>query len=228
LPHLPPPVADVPAAFTDAVSRSYSARPGPRFTLVLSGGPTAQACYEHLAAHGTVSWTEVDVYMGDERMVPADDPDANQRLVRQSLLERVGPVGSFTPMPTDGPADSCVAEYQQVIRRVMDGTGIDLIHLGLGPDGHTASLFPGAPTLDAGADQLVAATEDPNGRNPHPRMTLTLPAINSARTAVFTVAGAGKVAAVEALRRGDDIPAARVAAAQVVWLVDDAASGQRP
>ena len=72
----------------------------------------------------------------------------------------------------------------------MTGPGIDLIHLGMGPDGHTASLFPGDPSLDADPGQLVAATQDPNGRNPHPRLTLTLPAINSARLAVFTVAGA--------------------------------------
>jgi 6-phosphogluconolactonase/glucosamine-6-phosphate isomerase/deaminase len=64
---------------------------------------------------------------------------------------------------------------------VLAGPGIDLIHLGLGPDGHTASLFPNAPTLDAGPDELVAATEDPNGRNPHPRLTVTLPVINAAR-----------------------------------------------
>jgi 6-phosphogluconolactonase len=72
------------------------------------------------------------------------------------------------------------------------------------------------------------ATEDPNGRNPHPRLTLTLPAINAARCAVFTVTGAAKRDAVAALRRGDDIPAARVRAERIVWLLDDAASGQDP
>jgi 6-phosphogluconolactonase len=114
------------------------------------------------------------------------------------------------------------------MRQVLDGPGIDLIHLGLGPDGHTASLFPGAPTLLAGPDELVAATEDPNGRNPHPRMTLTLPAINAARGAVFTVSGAAKSEAIAALRRGDDLPAAWVAARRIIWLVDDAAFGHGP
>jgi 6-phosphogluconolactonase len=118
-----------------------------------------------------------------------------------------------------------VAEYQRTIAAVMAGPGIDLIHLGLGPDGHTASLFPNAPTLDAGPGELVAATEDPNGRNPHPRMTLTLPVINAARCAVFTVSGESKQDAIAAVRRGDDIPAERVRSQRIVWLVDEAAAG---
>jgi 6-phosphogluconolactonase len=231
---LPPPVTDVPSAFADTVIDAFVTRPGPRFALFLSGGPTAQLCYEHLAQvtmadpAGTVEWPLVDIYMGDERMVPPDDPDANQRLVRESLLNAIGPVGSFTPMPTTETVDESVASYQRTVADVMAGPGIDLIHLGLGPDGHTASLFPHAPTLDAGPDQLVAATEDPNGKNPHPRLTVTLPAINSARCAVFTVSGSAKAAAVAALRRGDDIPAARVHPARVVWLIDGAAFGQSP
>jgi len=233
---VPVPVPDVPAAFTKTVLDAFSARPGARFVLMLSGGPTAQKCYENLrqatAAGGprqdAISWPLVDVYMGDERVVPPDDPDANQRLVRESLLEGLGaagPVGSFTPMPTTGPVEDCVAEYQKNLAAVLAGPGIDLIHLGMGPDGHTASLFPNAPTLNAGADELVAATQDPNGVNPHPRLTVTLPVIDSARVAVFTVAGDSKQDAIAALRRGDDIPAARVKAQRVVWLIDEAASG---
>ena len=103
------PVDDVPAAFTATVAAAFAARTGPRFTLVLSGGPTARACYENLAARSAsgqpIDWSLVDVFMGDERVVAADDPDANQRLVREALLDRVGPVGSFTPMPTDGPVE---------------------------------------------------------------------------------------------------------------------------
>jgi 6-phosphogluconolactonase len=235
----PVPVADVPAAFTKTVLEAFGARSGPRFVMMLSGGPTAETCYENLrqatAAGGpqqdAISWPLVDVYMGDERVVPPDDPDANQRLVRESLLEGLGaagPVGSFTPMPTTGPVEDCVAEYQRSLAAVLAGPGIDLIHLGMGPDGHTASLFPNAPTLNAGPGELVAATQDPNGRNPHPRLTVTLPVINSAGVAVFTVAGESKQDAIAALRRGDDIPAARVKAARVVWLIDEAAAGQDP
>jgi 6-phosphogluconolactonase len=214
------PVDDVTRAFADAVVEAFAARPGPRFYLVLSGGPTARACYEVLAETDGIEWSAVHVYVGDERIVPPDDPDANQRLIRESLLDRVDPVGSFQPMPTELPVEQCVAEYQHVMSELVTGPGIDLIHLGLGPDGHTASLFPGASTLDAPPGELVAATEDPNGVNPHPRLTLTLSAINSARLAVVTVAGASKADAVARLVRGDDIPAARVHAGRMLWLVD--------
>jgi 6-phosphogluconolactonase len=222
------PVDDVPRAFSDAVGEAFAARPGPRFALVLSGGPTAQACYEVLATAGGIDWAVVDILVGDERVVPPDDVDANQRLIRESLIDRVGGVGSFSPMPTDGDPDGCAAAYQGIVARLLDGPGIDLMHLGLGPDGHTASLFPHAPTLEAEPGVLVLATEDPNGVNPHPRLTLTLPAINSARLAVFTVAGASKAKAVAALERGDDLPAARVHAGRTLWLVDAAARADSP
>ncbi len=221
------PATDVPAAFASTVAGAFDHRVGERFTLVLSGGPTAQACYEALAVHrvGAIDWAKVDIYMGDERLVPADDPDANQRLVRQSLIEPVGGVGSFTPMPTDDDPEMCAAAYQRVVAAVLAGPGFDMIHLGMGPDGHTASLFPGAPTLRAGPDQLVMATVDPNGHNPHPRLTLTLRAINQARLAVFTVVGEAKRHAVHLLRSGEDIPASRVEAAKVRWLIDEVAYG---
>ena len=222
------PVDDVPRAFADAVIEAFAARPGPRFALVLSGGPTAQACYEVLATAEGINWGVVDVYVGDERVVPPDDEDANQRLIRESLLDRVGTVGSFSPMPTVGPVDECVAAYQRTMSDLVTGPGIDLVHLGMGPDGHTASLFPGAPTLEADPGVLVMATQDPNGVNPHPRLTLTLPAINSARLAVFTVAGASKAAAVAELVRGEDLPAARVHAGRTLWLVDAAARADAP
>ena len=226
------PVDDVSRAFTDAVVEAYGARPGPRFALVLSGGPTAKECYEMLATTpaDVIDWTLVDLFVGDERVVPPDDDDANQRLIKEALLDRIagGPIGSFSPMPTVGPVDECVAAYQRTMSDLVTGPGIDLIHLGMGPDGHTASLFPGATTLDAEPGVLVLATEDPNGVNPHPRLTLTLPAINSARVAVFTVSGASKAPAVAALVRGDDLPASRVHAGRTVWLVDGAAHADAP
>jgi 6-phosphogluconolactonase len=221
------PVDDVPRAFARTVADAFAARPGPRFSLVLSGGATARASYEVLATTHGIDWPAVDVYVGDERIVPPDDEDANQRLIREALLDRVGPVGSFSPMPTERPIDECVATYQRTMAALLAGPGIDLIHLGMGPDGHTASLFPGSD-LETGPDVLVAATTDPNGRNPHPRLTLTLPVINAARAAVFTVSGASKADAMAALLRGDDIPAARVKAARTVWLVDAAALASAP
>jgi 6-phosphogluconolactonase len=222
------PVEDVAHAFSDAVRAAFAARPGPRFALVLSGGPTARECYEVLATAEGIDWGVVDISVGDERVVPPEDDDANQRLIREALIDRVGGVGSYSPMPTVGPLDECVAAYQRTMSDLVTGPGIDLIHLGMGPDGHTASLFPGAATLDAEPGVLVLATEDPNGVNPHPRLTLTLAAINSARLAVFTVSGASKAHAVAALLRGDDLPAARVHAGQTIWLVDGAARADAP
>jgi 6-phosphogluconolactonase len=223
------PVDDVRRPFADAVVAAFVARPGPRFALTLSGGQTARDCYEVLAVTPGLDWSLVDIYIGDERFVPPGDVDSNARLIRESLLDRVGPVGSFSPMPTTaGDIETCAAQYQRTVADLVTGPGIDLIHMGLGPDGHTASLFPGAASLDAGPGDLVVATEDPNGVNPHPRLTLTLPAINSARLAVFTVDGADKADAVARLRRGDDIPAARVHAGTMLWLVDRAANGDAP
>jgi 6-phosphogluconolactonase len=99
----------------------------------------------------------------------------------------------------------------------------------MGPDGHTASLFPGVAELDQpDGDELVAATTDPNGHNPHPRLTVTLPAIAAARLAVFTVAGDTKRQAMDELLAGRDIPAARVRARAIRWLVDEAAMGTDP
>jgi 6-phosphogluconolactonase len=223
------PVDDIRRSFADSVVDAFGRRSGPRFALVLSGGQTARDCYEVLAATGGIDWSLVDIFIGDERFVPPDDVDSNARLIRESLLDRIGPVGSFSPMPTtSGDIEACAAAYQRTVAELVTGPGIDLIHLGLGPDGHTASLFPGAASLDAGPGDLVVATEDPNGVNPHPRLTLTLPAINSARLAVFTVDGASKADAIARLRRGEDIPAARVHAGTTAWFVDRAASGDAP
>jgi 6-phosphogluconolactonase len=220
------PADSVPAAFAALVAEAFARRPGERFCLLVSGGPLAARCYDACAAAaGTVDWSLVDVYLGDERMVPPEDPDANQRLVRQHLIDPVGGVGSFSPMPTDGDPDGCAAAYSGIIGRLLGSSGIDLIHLGLGPDGHTASLFPGAATLHAGPDQLVLATEDPSGTNPHPRLTITLPVIDRARLVAFTVAGPEKRAALSKVRGGDDVPAARVRAHDVRWIVDAAALG---
>ena len=210
---------DVPAAFATHVRRAFSARSGVRFTLVLSGGPTAGRCYERLSSDWAgIDWAVVDVFMGDERCVEPDDPDANQLLVRQTLLDRVGPVGSFHPM-------SCPEGPEAYERLVRARPPPDFLHLGLGPDGHTASLFPGSPLLETPGDRLVAEAEDPAGRNPHRRMTLTLAGIDRTRLAVFTVVSAEKHDAFARLCAGEDIPAARVRPARVLWLVDPAAAG---
>lgn len=214
-------MAEVPAAFAALVAEEVAraaTEPGP-FRMACSGGPTARACYEALAQREDLPWERVELLLGDERCVPPEDPDANQRLVREALVERVRPRPRLRPMScSEGPA-----AYEQV---VASGP-LHLVHLGLGPDGHTASLFAHSPALDE-TEALVAESEDPSGRNPHRRLTLTLPAIARSRLAVFTVSGAEKRAALTGVLGGADLPAARVRAARVVWLCDEAALGLGP
>ncbi len=235
-------VDSVPAAFADLVSVRLAAAPDPRrragggLSLFLSAGPTAEACYRQLAARSGpprsgprsgdgpgVDWTAVDVYLGDERCVPPDDPDSNHRMVAEVLLGPVGPVRSDHPMYRSGSPEQAAADYQQL----LDALGpFDVVHLGMGPDGHCASLFPDSPALDVEDPAvLVMANRDPHAHNPHDRITLTLAAIARARLVVFTVSGDSKRDAFRRLMAGDDLPAARVRAGEVIWLADAAAVG---
>ena len=214
-------VDDVPAEFAERVVEAFHNRPGESFSLALSGGDTARRCYEQLAIDGAdqLDWWQVDVYWGDERCVPPDSPDSNERLVRQALLERVGAANAVYPMRCDEGPDP----YQQ---RVAQVGRFDLVHLGLGPDGHTASLFPGSPGLEADPGRLVVMNEDPSGRNPYRRITLTFSGIARARLVIFTVSGEEKRDAFASVVRGDpQCPAARVRADRVIWLVDPPAAG---
>lgn len=221
----------------EALARGTVGAEGDRgFSLFLSGGPTAQKAYERLAqvagpgasAGGpgptpAVDWTRVDAYWGDERCVPPDDNDANQRLCREALLDPVGPLRSVHPMYTSGDPVAAAAAYQQELSGLDP---FDLVHLGMGPDGHCASLFPGSAALDAPDDVLVLANTDPKETNPHERITLTFPAIARARLVVFTVAGPSKRDAFARVRKGEQLPAARVQASEVLWLVDPDAAGE--
>lgn len=211
-------VDDLGRAFADLVISAYESRPDEMFSFALSGGTTARPCYERLAEESTdaVDWLSVNIYWGDERCVPADHPDSNQLLGRQALLEKVGAANAVYPMNCEEGPDA----YQL---RLGEIGKLDVIHLGLGPDGHTASLFPGSDALDADPGQLVALNEDRTGRNPYRRMTLTFSGIARSRLVVFTVAGAGKRDALKAVMDGADLPAARVTADRVVWLVDEEA-----
>jgi 6-phosphogluconolactonase len=214
-------VDDVAIAFAELVVEQWQKRSGELFSMALSGGPTARRCYERLAELGSesIDWWAVDIFFGDERCVPGDDPASNQRLVREALLERVGGANSVHPMDCEAGADA----YQLEIGDI--GT-LDLVHLGLGPDGHTASLFSGSPALESEPGRLVAMNHDPSGRNPHQRMTLTLAGIARSRLVVFTVAGEEKREALAQVLAGADLPATRVAAPSILWLVDAAALGR--
>ena len=214
-------VDDVPAEFAERVVEAYHGRPNDGFSMALSGGQTARRCYERLAddAGNQIDWWAVDVYWGDERCVPLDDEASNYRLGREALLERVGAVNANYPMRCEEGADP----YQL---RLGELGKLDVIHLGLGADGHTASLFPASAALDADPGRLVVMNDDPSGVNPFPRMTLTFAGIARARLVLVTVSGEAKRDALARVAAGDDTcPASHVTADRVVWLADEAAAG---
>jgi len=212
-------VDDVPTAFANHIVTAFHDRPDDEFTIAVSGGSTARACYERLAVVGaeTIDWWLVNVVWGDERCVPPDDPDSNQLLVRQALLEPVGAANGVLPMRCEEGPDAYQLRFGEMGR-------IDVVHLGMGPDGHTASLFPNSAALDAEPGVLVAMNEDPSGLNPHRRMTLTYEGIARGRLIIFTVSGESKRDAMQAVFDGADLPAARVKADKIIWLVDPAAA----
>ena len=189
-------VDDVPGEFAERVIEAFHARPNDGFSLAVSGGDTARACYERLAddAGTQIDWWKVDVYWGDERCVPHDSPESNYHLARVALLEQVGAVNANYPMFCDEGADP----YQL---RLGELGRLDVVHLGLGADGHTASLFPGSAGLDADPGRLVVMNDDPSGRNPHPRMTLTFAGIARARLVLVTVDGRGEARGARSRRR---------------------------
>lgn len=216
-------VDDVPGEFARRFLAAFASKPSEKFSVALSGGATARRCYERLADDSeAVDWWAVDVYWGDERCVPRDSPDSNEQLVREALLERVGAAGNVHPMRCTEGADA----YQL---KVGDLGPFDLVHLGLGADGHTASLFPDSDGLDSGEGRLVVMNSDPSGRNPHERMTLTIKAINRARLVIVTVEGEGKAEALRRLEAGEDLPPAQLDPENLVWLIDPvAAQGLEP
>jgi len=187
-------------------------------SLALSGGSTARESYELLAV-ADVDWSEVDVFFGDERWVPVDDPESNEGAARRAFLDQVHPRAVHSMRHAGDTIEEAADAYDRLLREYGP---LDLVHLGLGPDGHTASLFPGSPELEE-RERLVVGTGD--DLHPHPRLTLTFPALAQSRLAVFTVAGEGKHDALERVKAGDDLPAARVSAGRVIWLVDEAANG---
>lgn len=199
------------------------------FRLVLSGGSTPRATYQLLACKD-VDWDCCELFFGDERLVPPDHPDSNYRMVRETLLAGydVRP-RKILAIPTDGSLQSCADRYDEVLRQQYGaGTledGVPLFHLtllGLGEDGHTASLLPDQPVLQ---ERNRWAAPVPQGRE-EPRITLTYPALNSSELIIFLVSGAGKRDAL-AQARGGALPAGGLQPkGDVLWLVDRDAAGE--
>jgi 6-phosphogluconolactonase len=195
-----------------------------RFTLAVSGGHTPWLMLRALVDED-VPWNCVHVVQVDERVAPAGDPDRNLTHVRESLLEHVPlPPEHVYPMPVEAfDLQSAAVHYARKLQELAGSLAIlDLVHLGLGPDGHTASLVPGDPVLDI-ADTDVALTGVYQGRR---RMTLTYPIINRARRILWLVTGGEKVAMFKRLCAADpSVPAGRVCQDGALAIVDRAAAG---
>ena len=200
-----------------------------RYALALAGGSTPEGTHEMLASgFPRLPWKRVDVYWGDERFVPPSSPMSNERMARRTLLSDINiPSANVHPIPTDaGSPDAAAEQYETLLKEAFgdrDHT-FDLVLLGLGGDGHTASLFPeDDPSLSD--DTWVRAVTAPPRHDVRDRITCTLSILNAAREAVFLVSGESKRDAVRRIFSGVlSLPAARIAPRNnLTWFIDEAA-----
>ncbi len=205
-----------------------------RFDLVLAGGHTPRRLYEILAAdyRQRVDWSKTHLFWGDERYVAQNDPSSNYRMARETLVDplRLRP-GNVHAMPTSSAdPDAAARAYEETLRGHFgaDGPGFDLVLLGIGPEGHTASLFPSSAALEEKTRWVVSVRAP---AVPPLRLTLTLVALNAARDVFFLVSGGDKRAIVRKLRglkpgEAGGYPAARIAPrGEAVLFLDRAAAG---
>jgi len=197
------------------------------FVMAVSGGHTPWVMLRVLAGQGHLPWIGMHVFQVDERIAPKGDADRNFTHLSESLLKWSPlPPAQVYPMPVEDTDLTAAAERYATKLREIAGSppALDLIHLGLGPDGHTASLVPGDPVLGI-TDMTVALTGEYQGRR---RMTLTYPVLNHARRIIWVVTGSDKARILPRLRTGDHgIPAGRVCQNNALVLADLAAAGSR-
>lgn len=214
------------AAFIAAQAREAVTARG-RFVLAVSGGHTPWQMLRLLAKED-VPWQSVHVAQVDERVAPAGDPDRNLAHLRASLLEHAPlPADQIHAMEVEAPdLEGAAARYARALREIAGSPPVlDLAHLGLGPDGHTASLVPGDPVLEVTERDVALTTRPYQGRR---RMTLTYPLLDRARRILWVVTGEEKAAMLPRLLAGDrTIPAGRVAQGQARVLADRAAAAAR-
>jgi 6-phosphogluconolactonase len=205
-----------------------------RFTVSLSGGSTPRGLYARLAQSShNLPWDKIFFFWGDERHVPPDDEDSNYRMVRETLLSQapIPPDHVFRMYAEESDAAQVAEQYEQALTQFFglkpgELPRFDLVLLGLGPDGHTASLFPGSAALGEGLRLVAANWVEKFG---HYRLTFTAPVINNAAEVIFLVSGAEKAAALQAVLYGnasaDEFPAKLIQPrnGRLIWLVDRAA-----
>lgn len=203
-----------------------------RFTIALSGGRTPKALFELLASDEfaeKIDWSNVEIYFGDERTVPPDHPDSNYRMAKEALLDHVMiPRTNVHRMKGELDPEAAAIEYGKMLKdRFGEDGGLDLVLLGMGDDGHTASLFPGTEALTETKHRCVANFVPKLNTW---RLTLTAPFLNRSREVLVMVEGAGKAARVQEVIEGpedpDRLPIQMIAPrAKYFWLMDVAAAG---
>lgn len=234
-------IVDDAAALAETAARRLVARIGTqaRAAVCLTGGSSPQALYRLLGEapwRGEVPWDRVHWFIGDERFVPQTDPLSNMGTVRRLLLDRVGaPPQNIHPMPTDADNPETTARLYETDLKAFYGSKardparplFDVVLMGLGGDGHTASLFPHSPALDETRRWVVGVTKA--HMEPFvPRVTLTFPALASTREMLFLVDSADKRAILARVLAGEDLPAARAYAdGELVWLIVRTAAPER-
>jgi 6-phosphogluconolactonase len=205
-----------------------------RIAVCLTGGSSPKQLYELLATdayNGKIPWERVHWFIGDERFVPTNDARNNMAMARRTFLDRFAPSPNIHPIPTDAAdPDEAAARYERELKS-FNGVDrldpawplFDLVLMGVGPDGHTASLFPDYPALQE-TERWVVGGPQAHVEPFVPRVTLTLPALASCREMLFEVAGAGKREILTRVLAGEPLPANRARSnGDTVWLVDKAA-----
>jgi 6-phosphogluconolactonase len=220
-----------------AEAAALSADTSGRFTIALSGGSTPRSTYERLASGDLaerVPWEAFHVFWGDDRCVPPDDPDSDYRMAKEAMLDHVPiPSGRVHRIRGEDPPEQAARDYEQLLRRSFgvpggppprqDGSRFDLVLLGMGEDGHTASLFPGTGAVNEVERWAIRVQADASPRN---RVSLTTPVLNAAARKLFLVTGVGKAPTLARVLEGPRDPDALPSQAieDPEWFVDAAAA----
>jgi 6-phosphogluconolactonase len=207
---------------------------GGRIAICLTGGSSPKQLYQLLATEAYrdgIPWNRVHWFIGDERFVPPGDPLNNMGMARRSFLDRCAPAANIHPIATDAPdPDESAEQYARELKSFYGADELDparplfdLVLMGVGPDGHTASLFPGYPAIDE-TSRWVTGVPKANVAPLVPRVSLTLPTLASCREMLFEAAGSEKRAILTRLLAGENLPANRARSiGETIWLVDRAA-----
>lgn len=226
-------IADSPAAAGEALARFVGERlrtaasEGRDLHLALSGGNTPIPFFEAMCAQADLPWQQLWLYWSDERCVPPNDPDSNYGLARKHLLSRVHVTkGQIERLRGEVDPEAEASRYNTILRQRLAADGgqpvLDLILLGLGDDGHTASLFPGDDDALVSTDPVLAVMHPQSGQL---RLSMTPALINSAREVAFLVTGSGKANILAQVRKtGETYPAQHIRPEQLHWFIDKAAS----